>query len=132
MLTDAANPTFVTATTLTTDEDYKFYVVAVNAVPDQSDPSAVSDPIKAATAPSAPLNLAKKDSDETSITVQWDAPADDGGSAITSYNIYSNGGDPSSTYALIGSTVDTVTEFTHTGLTTESIYRYYVKALNAI
>jgi hypothetical protein len=79
---------------------------------------------KAPTAPDAPT--ATKAS-STSIAVQWAAPADDGGSAVTGYRVYENGG-----AAPICEVAATVTDCTVEGLALASNHAYQVAAINAV
>jgi hypothetical protein len=79
---------------------------------------------KAPTAPDAPT-AAKASS--TSIAVQWAAPADDGGSAVTGYRVYENGG-----AAPICEVAATVTDCTVEGLALASNHAYQVAAINAV
>ena len=77
------------------------------------------------TAPDAPTNLIAEAAD-AAVTLTWDAPEDDGGSAITDYEYRINGqGD----WISIGST-DTTT--TVTGLVNDTVYTFEVRAVNGI
>jgi len=102
--------TFTSATTLTTGLDYKFKVLAYNAVED-GNASTASDPIYSAIVPTAPQAVQKQTSTETSVTVEWTAPADIGGSPLTEYVVYSNGGGTSTTFSEVGRTDDLVLSF---------------------
>jgi predicted RNA-binding protein with TRAM domain len=65
-------------------------------------------------------------SDEPSITIEWQAPDTDGGSAIQKYSIYVDG-------VLRGQTPGTQFEYTETdSLVTGSLHRFKVSAVNAI
>lgn len=54
--------------------------------------SSASTAFIAAVIPTEPVNLAKQSSTRDSITIQWDAPTDSGGTPITVYKIYGNSG----------------------------------------
>ena len=76
--------------------------------------------------PSAPLNLtAAAQSNGTSVALDWDAPSDDGDTAITDYEYSSNDG---STFTAIGSTD---TDYTVTGLDKNTEYDFQVRAVNS-
>lgn len=71
---------------------YDFLIVAVNVVGDSVNSNTLSG-IIAATKPTAPQNLRRYTAGTlvaTKITLNWDAPASTGGSAITSYSLYWN------------------------------------------
>jgi fibronectin type 3 domain-containing protein len=80
-----------------------------------------------ATVPSAPQNLQLSSSDQQ-IVLTWNAPADDGGSAITNYKIYRGTTSGSETYL---TTVGNVLTYTDTGLTNGVTYYYQVSAVNS-
>jgi titin len=64
----------------------------VNVVGDSADSNQLTG-IIAATQPDAPQNLIRATSviiTDDKITLDWDVPASDGGSAITGYKVYWN------------------------------------------
>ena len=76
--------------------------------------------------PSAPQNLtATAQSNGTSVELDWDAPSDNGGAAITDYEYSSDDG---STFTAIGSTD---TDYTVTGLDKNTAYDFQVRAVNS-
>lgn len=66
---------------------YKFRVLAINRV-GESDLSAFSDVIVAATVPARPDQPRLVSATSTSITLEFDKVSDNGGSAISNYNLY--------------------------------------------
>ncbi|HJT10134.1 MAG TPA: fibronectin type III domain-containing protein, partial [Candidatus Nitrosotalea sp.] len=82
------------------------------------------------TAPSAPTGLTTT-SGNGQVSLSWAAPLSNGGSSITSYNIYrgtSSGGEGSTPYATVsGSTIS----YTDNGATNGNTYYYIVKAVNS-
>lgn len=85
------------------------------------------------TAPSAPTGLSATPGD-TSVALSWTTPSNNGGSAITGYNVYegtSAGAEDYST-AVNGSTLITTTTYTVTALNNASKYYFTVEAVNAI
>ena len=73
-----------------TGEAYSFLVIASNVVGDSAESNTLTNVI-AGTPPGVPLNLRRAEAvtpEDTKITLDWDAPASDGGSPITSYTIY--------------------------------------------
>ena len=76
------------------------------------------------TVPSAPRNLLA-DGEDGQVTLSWEAPEDDGGTAITDYEVRING---RGSWISIGSTHTT---HTVTGLTNGTAYVFQVRAVNA-
>ncbi len=91
--TSAGTDTSETITGLTAGTSYEFVVRSKNAV-GYSDPSAAFTFTTLGTAPSpptvpsAPRNLTVSGVDRTTVYLDWDAPVDDGGRAITSYRYH--------------------------------------------
>ena len=80
-----------------------------------------------ATAPTAPDAPTAARATATSIAVHWAAPADDGGSALTGYRVYENGGT-----APVCEVAVSVTDCTVEGLALGSSHAYRVAAVNAV
>ena len=77
--------------------------------------------------PDAPQNPAVIAGDKQ-VSLSWQAPASDGGSAITGYKVYRGTTSNSLTYL----TTTTGMTYTNTGLTNGQIYYYKISAVNAI
>jgi hypothetical protein len=88
-------------TDVTPAETYWFKVLAVNLV--GSGP--LSDGVSriAASAPSAPVDLAMIQQSTTSITFSWVKNGNNGGSSVTDYAVYWNQGSGNVQYEVIGS-----------------------------
>ncbi|HZW41387.1 MAG TPA: fibronectin type III domain-containing protein, partial [Agromyces sp.] len=80
-----------------------------------------------ATAPTAPDAPTAAKASSTSIAVQWAAPADDGGSALTGYRVYEVGGT-----APVCEVASTVTDCTVEGLALASSHAFQVAAVSAV
>ena len=79
-------------------------------------------------APEMPTNLMAQAMGATQVNLSWAVPADNGGSAITGYQVeYSLDG-----MAWFAMGVGNVTVYSHTGLTPNTDYYYRVKATNAL
>jgi hypothetical protein len=123
--------TSYTVTGLANGTTYWFTVKAVNA----KGSSAASGQATAtpATVPGPPTGLTAK-AGQGQVTLTWTAPATDGGSAVTGYDVYqstSKGGE--ATPPVNGTTPipATTTSYTATGLANGTTYWFTVKAVNA-
>ena len=87
-------------------------------------PSPPPPPGPRQTVPGAPTNLVADGGNEQ-VTLSWDAPEDDGGSAITDYEVRING---RGSWISIGSTGTT---YTVTGLVNGQVYVFQVRAVNS-
>jgi uncharacterized repeat protein (TIGR02543 family) len=112
-----------TITGLTNGGAYTFTVAAINVVGTSSFSTASASATPAA-APGAPTNLQVLAGD-TSTTVSLSAPADDGGSPITSYLITASNGATCTAIA-------PATSCKITGLTNGTSYTFTAQAINAI
>ena len=118
----------VTVSGLTNGTLYGFEVRAENSVGEGEASQASATPGRA---PSMPTGLTARVESET-ITVMWGMPADNGGSAITGYQVRyrMNGGQWSNWMAVAGGA--SATSYTMTGLTNGIGHEIEVRAVNAI
>ena len=79
--------------------------------------------------PAAPQNLRATAAGSTVINLDWDAPASNGGSAITGYQVHVLASDGS--WSLLGTPVAGVTEFSDATAAVGVTRRYRVRAVNA-
>ena len=117
------SPTTYTVSRLTNGTSYTIYLKASNA-------AGISDTASSVTAipktfPRAPIITSSTPGD-SSITISFNAPSDNGGNAITeySYSYYSD-----SSYSLIG---PSPTTFSLSGLNNGESYTVYLKATNSV
>ena len=84
------------------------------------------------TVPSAPQNLGATVFSPTNINLSWTAPSNDGGSAITGYDIErsTDNGNTWSTLQLNTSSI--ATSYNDTGLAPSTTYTYRVSAINSV
>ena len=129
LLTEIGNVLAYTDSGLANGVTYYYQVSAVNAVgegPRSNEASAT--PTAPATVPGAPRNL-QATAGDGHVTLNWQAPASDGGSPILLYSIY-RGTSPGGESLLI--TVPVVTTYTDATVTNGVTYYYQVTATNAI
>jgi fibronectin type 3 domain-containing protein len=108
---------------------YFYRVTAVNVAGEGSlsnELSAVPGPL---TAPSAPV-LASATAGVTSVDIAWTAPTSDGGSVVTSYNIYR--GTSSGTEILLTTRSAATSTLTDSNTAPGATYYYEVTAVNGI
>ncbi len=116
-----------TSQTLTTVRQYQ--VRAINAGGSGAWSAAVTAGMNAE--PGAPQNLVATASGTTSIDLTWDAPASDGGAAITSYRVQVST-DGSSYTNVSPAHTGTTRTYNSTGLTANTQYYYRVYATNSV
>jgi len=120
-----SNVTSQTVNPLRNGIPYTFTVMATNSVGSSSKSESIT--AIASRPPSPPTNITKLENYKE-VTLAWDAPMDNGGSAIVSYNIYyyitASGESTAITYPVSGPT-------TITNLTNNVNYTFYVKTVNA-
>jgi predicted phage tail protein len=119
-------PTSCTVTGLTNGTTYYFKVTAVNRVGDGPGAEVRAVP---ATVPGAPVGLAAVPGNGQ-VTLSWAAPASDGGSPVTGYNLYAGTTPDFTGKTPLGKV--TGTAVTVTGLANGTIYYFMVTAVNGI
>lgn len=118
---------------LTEDMEYEFRVMAVNDA-GVGAPSNTSIPIKAAEPkdiPCAPSVVCVSDSTNTSISLEWTRPADDGGMEVLGYIIEMVKG-TAEEWTRVNKELVAETAFVVTGLETGAEYRFRVAAVNHV
>jgi titin len=119
--------TGATVTGLSNGTEYVFRVAAVNAVGSGSY-SAASEGVTPVTTPDAPISLTGSAGD-AQVSLSWTAPASNGGSAVTDYEVeYSLDG--GSSWSPFADGTSTTTSATVTGLTNGTSYVFRVAAVN--
>lgn len=88
-----------------------------------------------ATVPDAPTNLSVTQGiqvNEPAMSLDWDAPADDGGDAITGYKIERSAYSPTSWSTIESDTGSTDTDYIDTTPVANTRYKYRVSAINGV
>ena len=110
-------------TGLDNGSSYTFKVAAITTIGTSAQSSASASAVPAGV-PSAPSNVSAVTSG-SNMTVTFNAPADNGGAAITSYIVTS---DPAGATCVVGANATT---YICSGLTADTNYSYTVKAVNS-
>jgi hypothetical protein len=84
------------------------------------------------TIPSAPLSPTSSNVSINTLTLSWNAPSDNGGTAITGYRINYKLSSSSAWSVLVGNTGSTTRSYNVTGLTRNTSYDFQIAALNAV
>ena len=83
------------------------------------------------TAPQSPTDLSATVISSSQIDLSWTAPSDDGGSAITGYQIEKSTDGGTSWSILVANTNSASTTYSDTGLSPSTTYSYRVSAINS-
>jgi len=127
--TGSASP--ITVTGLANGTAYTFTVTATNAV-GTGPASAASAPVTpAATVPGAPTGVTAT-AGNAKVTLSWKAPAGNGGSALTGYEVYVGTASGQESGTPVNGALITATSYAVTGLTDGTTYYFVVKAANAV
>ena len=84
------------------------------------------------TAPSSPTGLTATASSSSQINLSWTAPSNNGGSAITGYEIERSTDGGTTWSVLVSNTGSTGTTYSDTGLAANTAYTYRVSAINSV
>ena len=120
-----------TVTGLAATTSYHFQVRAENSAGESAWSNQITvTTTSSTTAPGAPTNLRASNLGETSFTLQWNAPASNGGSAITDYDIQYRAGISGSwtNYPFSGTALSASIR----NLTVNTFYQFQVRAKNAV
>ena len=131
-LTTSGTTTSFDDTGLTAGSTRHYRVAAVNSIGTGNYTTTTDATTTAATltVSAAPTNLTATSVSDTQIDLSWDAPSEDGGDAITGYDLeYSEDGNEPWTDL---TTSGTTTSFDDTGLTAGSTRHYRVAAINNV
>ncbi len=120
----------ITVTGLTNGESYEFRVRAVNAA-GNSPLSNVAGPLVPMTTASAPLNLVGAFGD-SKVTLAWQAPASNGGGAISDYFIQYREARVGTPWTTVQHVASTATSIVVTGLANGTPYFFRVAAVNPV
>ncbi len=107
-----------------------YRVRALNAVGASDASNTANATTDGITAPSAPTGLTATASGQTIINLRWAAPADNGGAAVTGYQVEGSEDAGSTWMDLVANTA--ATTYSHTGLPPETTRQYRVRAINAV
>jgi hypothetical protein len=84
------------------------------------------------TVPQSPTGLSATAASSSAIDLSWSAPSNDGGSAITGYDIERSTDSGSTWSTLVANTASSSTLYSDTGLSPSTAYMYRVSAINSV
>jgi hypothetical protein len=118
-------------TGLDPDTEYNYRVSAIADVGGESDPSNEAKDTTDAGISLTPQNLTATADGLSQIDLSWDAPENNGGSAITGYKIERESPEGNGFSTLVADTESTDTTYSDTGLDPDTEYNYRVSAINS-
>ena len=122
-------------TGLQPNTQYSYRVFAINDVGQSLRSNTASNTTSASpgsTAPQPPSSLKALASSSSQIDLSWNAPSDNGGSAITGYDIQRSMDNGNTWSTLVQDTGTTDTTYSDTGLAPNTAYTYQVSAINSV
>ena len=127
----AANTTTYRDDTVAVGATYSYRVVAFNAAGDSVSDAYLTGEVAPPTVPGAPA-IGTATRGNGSVTVTWTAPADDGGSAITGYEVQVVDATTDAPIGALSPAAGTARELTVTGLANGTAVKLRVRAVNAV
>jgi fibronectin type 3 domain-containing protein len=128
LLTSVGNVTSYQDTAVANGTRYYYKVAAVNSVGEGPQSAEASATPAAASVPSAPMSLTAN-ARRHSITLSWKAPASNGGSSISGYQIFRSTSSGTEVFLV---SVGNVTSYKDTTALSGVTYFYWVEAVNAV
>lgn len=133
LFTTIGNVTSYNDTSVTNGQTYFYKVTAVNSVGESSLSNEVSaTPTAPAAAPQPPTGLTSTATSSSQINLSWTAPSNNGGSAITGYDIERSTDNGNTWSTIVPNTGSAATTYNDTGLSPSTSYTYRVSAINAV
>jgi len=120
-------------TGLNPNTSYTYRVSAINSVGTSSPSNTASATTPSdVTVPSSPTELAAETISSSQIDLSWAAPANDGGSTITGYDVERSLDNGNTWYIVVSNTGSDDTAYNDTGLSQGTNYTYRVSAINSV
>ena len=107
------------------------YTIVATHVPTGAKAQTVLAYTTSTTVPQPPTGLAANTVSSSQINLSWSAPTNNGGSAITGYEIERSNDTGSTWNIIVSNTGNTVPTFSDTGLAPSTSYTYRVSAINS-
>src|SRR5574337_1801282 len=114
-----------------TNYTYRVYAITILVTSPPSN-TATATTLTPVTVPQPPTGLGATADSSSQITLNWNAPSNNGGSAITGYKIERSTNAGSTWSVLVSNTGDTATVYSNTGLAPSTTYTYQVSAINSV
>ena len=115
---------------LTQGQTYRFKVSAINAAGESE--NSTETVVIASDYPDAPGQPRRESSTDSSVSISWTPPKENGGESVIKYEVFYKDADQAeSAWALIATITDiNVLEYTHTGLSRDVDVQYKVRAVS--
>ncbi len=118
-------------TGLANGQPYFYKVTAINSAGEsKSSNEATATPSNGTQAPSAPAGLVASPLSSSQISLAWNTPSSNGGSAITGYKIERSANSGTTWSVIVSNTGTTSTTYIDSGLSGATTYSYRVSAVN--
>ncbi|HEU5489048.1 MAG TPA: fibronectin type III domain-containing protein, partial [Candidatus Nitrosotalea sp.] len=114
-----------------TSYTYRVYAITILVTSPPSN-TATATTLTPVTVPQPPTGLGATADSSSQITLNWNAPSNNGGSAITGYKIERSTDSGSTWGVLVSNTGSTATTYSNTGLASSTTYAYRVSAINSV
>ncbi|HET7337831.1 MAG TPA: fibronectin type III domain-containing protein, partial [Candidatus Nitrosotalea sp.] len=114
-----------------TSYTYRVYAITILVTSSPSN-TATATTLTPVTVPQPPTGLGATADSASQITLNWNSPSNNGGSAITGYKIERSTDSGSTWSVLVSNTGSTATTYSNTGLASSTTYTYRVSAINSV
>ena len=114
-----------------TSYTYRVYAITILVTSPPSN-TATATTLTPVTVPQPPTGLGATADSSSQITLNWNAPSNNGGSAITGYEIERSTDSGSTWSVIISNTGSTATTYSNTSLAPNTTYTYRVSAINVV
>ena len=114
-----------------TNYTYRVYAITILVTSPPSN-TATATTLTPVTVPQPPTGLDATADSSSQITLNWNAPSNNGGSTITGYKIERSTNAGSTWSVIVSNTGYTTTTYSNTGLAPSTTYTYRVSAINSV
>jgi hypothetical protein len=133
IVANTGNTTTYNDTGLSPNTNYRYHVFAINSIGTslRSNTASATTP-SISIVPQPPTGLVATAISSSQINLRWSAPSNNGGPAITGYEIERSQDNASTWSVAVSNTSSTATTYNDTGLSPSTTYTYRVSAINSV